>query len=82
MNTLKILLENIQNKGGSAFKSVPYAPHVVDKYVNAYLQQIQELTKKMKPNSKRDRIKRSVCGKLRLINFLYSNNHPLIYFLL
>ena len=49
---------NLQSKGGSAFKSVPYAPKVVNKYVNAYLKQIDELEKKMKPS------KRAVCGNL------------------
>ena len=63
LNTLKFLLENLQNKGGSAFKSVPYSPNVVDKYVNGYLKQIEELSKKMKP-SKRVVDKKAVCGSL------------------
>jgi hypothetical protein len=63
LSTLRILLESLQNKGGSAFKSVPYAPKVVEKYVNAYLKQIDELEKKMKP-SKRYPSKRAVCGSL------------------
>jgi hypothetical protein len=61
-------LGNLQSKGGSAFKSVPYAPRVVNKYVNAYLKQIDELEKKMKPS------KRAVCGNLNGIIFRINKN--------
>jgi hypothetical protein len=52
LSSLRVLLESLQNKGGSAFKSVPYAPEVLEKYIDGYLKQIDELEKKMKPSKR------------------------------
>ena len=82
LSSLRVLLESLQNKGGSAFKSVPYAPEVLEKYIDGYLKQIDELEKKMKP-SKRYPSKRAVCGSLNgeffKFIYIYSSNMWIFY---
>jgi hypothetical protein len=78
LRTLRILLESIHNKGGSAFKSLPYAPNVLEKYVNAYLKQTDELEYQLKnelcknvfmKSDKRNSIKHVDNDEDRLVNF-------------